>query len=69
MESQTRALVARAHLDTSAQLAQVSHSSALWALTQTGKLLPSVDARFYFPFLLGFFLSLVSKKVQFSRAR
>ncbi|PKU33190.1 zonadhesin-like isoform x4 [Limosa lapponica baueri] len=35
MESQTRALVARAHLDTSAQLAQVSHSRALWALTQT----------------------------------
>lgn len=36
MEPQTRALVAHAHLATSALLAQVSHSSALWALTQTG---------------------------------
>ncbi|XP_042738172.1 uncharacterized protein LOC122185992 [Lagopus leucura] len=36
MEPRTPALVAHAHLDTSAQLAQVSHSSALWALTQTG---------------------------------
>lgn len=35
-EPQTPALVAHAHQDTSAQLAQVSHSSALWALTQTG---------------------------------
>ncbi|KAJ7413425.1 hypothetical protein BTVI_43603 [Pitangus sulphuratus] len=36
MEPQTRALVAHAHLDTSAQLAQASHRDALWALTQTG---------------------------------
>ncbi|POI30094.1 hypothetical protein CIB84_006155 [Bambusicola thoracicus] len=36
MEPQTPALVAHAHLDTSAQLAQVSPSSALWALTLTG---------------------------------
>ncbi|KAM7082943.1 uncharacterized protein J5F26_014046 [Ciconia maguari] len=35
-EPQTRALAAHAHLDTSAQLAQVSPSNAPWALTQTG---------------------------------
>ncbi|XP_010220891.1 PREDICTED: uncharacterized protein LOC104575254 [Tinamus guttatus] len=36
MEPQTRVLVARAHLDTFAQLAQVCHSHALQALTHTG---------------------------------
>ncbi|KAJ7417001.1 hypothetical protein WISP_67321 [Willisornis vidua] len=35
-EPQTRALVAHAHLGTSAQLVQVSHRDAPWALTQTG---------------------------------
>lgn len=68
MESQTRALVARAHLDTSAQLAQVSHSNAPWALTQTGKLLGSADANFYFPFLFAFSLSPLSNEVQLSKA-
>lgn len=68
MEPQTRALVAHAHLDTSAPLAQVPHSSAPWALSQTGKLLPSADAHFYFIFLLGFFLSLLSNKARFSIA-
>lgn len=68
MEPQTRALVAHAHLDTSAQLAQVSHSHALWALTQTGKLLGSADASFHFPFLFAFSLSPLSNKVQLSKA-
>lgn len=39
VEPQTRALVAPAHLDTSAQLAPVSPSRALWALTRTGEAL------------------------------
>lgn len=55
MEPQTRVLVAHAHLDTSAQQAQVSHSDAPWALIQTGKLLGSADANFYFSFLFVFF--------------
>lgn len=39
VEPQTRALVAPAHLDTSAQLAPASPSRAPWALTQTGEAL------------------------------
>lgn len=67
MEPQTRALVAHAHLVTSAQLAQVSHSSALWALTQTGKLLGSADANFYIPFLCCFSLNPLTNRVQLSK--
>lgn len=68
MESQTQVLVAHAHLDISAQLAQVSHSSVPWALTQTGELLSSADANFYFPLLFGLSPSPLINKVQLSRA-
>lgn len=59
MEPQTRALVAHAHLATSAQLAQLYLSSALWALTQTGELLGSDGANLYFSFLFIFLFYLL----------